>query len=86
MIVLVAISGAASAAGFLLLWTIVFPAWFGKFAFAIGTLTGRALVLPGAVSSLRRFRLEMNVLMTVKTGAWNDFRFWMHQFPLPRTR
>jgi hypothetical protein len=23
---------------------------------------------------------------TLKTGSGNDFRFWMHQFPLPRTR
>ena len=70
-VVLVAVSGAAIAIGFLLLWTKVSPAWLSQVAFAVGTLTGGALVLPGALASVRRFRLDMNVLMTVAVaGAW----------------
>ncbi|MFN0066485.1 MAG: heavy metal translocating P-type ATPase [Limisphaerales bacterium] len=70
-VVLVAVSGAAIAIGFLLLWTKMSPGWLSQVAFAIGTLTGGALVLPGALASVRRFRLDMNVLMTVAVaGAW----------------
>ncbi len=64
-------SGVAIAVGFLLLWTKVSPDWLSQVAFALGTLTGGSLVLPGALASVRRFRLDMNVLMTVAVaGAW----------------
>ena len=39
--------------------------------FAVGTLTGGSLVFPHALASLRKLRLDMNVLMTVAVaGAW----------------
>lgn len=68
---LVGVSGAAIAAGFLAQWTLPGTPLLATLLFAAGTLTGGALVLPHALESIRKLRLDMNVLMTVAVaGAW----------------
>ena len=68
---LVGVSGAAIGAGFLFQWTLPGTPWLATLLFAVGTLTGGALVFPHALKSLRKLRLDMNVLMTVAVaGAW----------------
>ncbi|MES2707858.1 MAG: heavy metal translocating P-type ATPase [Verrucomicrobiota bacterium] len=68
---LVAVSEAAIAVGFILKWMMPAPVWPALACFAIGTLAGGWLVFPQAFRSLRRGRLDMNVLMTVAViGAW----------------
>ena len=68
---LVGVSGAAIGAGFLCQWTLPGSPWLATLLFAAGTLTGGSLVFPHAVESLRKLRLDMNVLMTVAVaGAW----------------
>ena len=45
--------------------------WLATGLFAAATVAGGVLILPHALDSLRRLRLDMNVLMTVAvTGAW----------------
>lgn len=68
---LVGVSGATIAAGFLAQWTLPGTPLLATLLFAAGTLTGGALVFPHALGSLRKLRLDMNVLMTVAVaGAW----------------
>lgn len=68
---LVGLSGATIAAGFLAQWTLPGTPLLATLLFAAGTLTGGALVFPHALESLRKLRLDMNVLMTVAVaGAW----------------
>ena len=68
---LVSVSGAAIGAGFLFQWTRAGLPWLATLLFAAGTLTGGSLVFSHAVESLRKLRLDMNVLMTVAVaGAW----------------
>ena len=68
---LVGISGVAIGAGFLAQWTLSGTPWLATALFAIATLTGGSLVFPHALESMRRLRLDMNVLMTVAVaGAW----------------
>ena len=68
---LVGVSGATIAAGFLAQWTLPGTPLLATLLFAAGTLTGGALVFPHALESLRKLRLDMNVLMTVAVaGAW----------------
>ena len=68
---LVGVSGTAIGAGFLFQWTMPGTPWLATLLFAVGTLTGGALVFPHALESLRKLRLDMNVLMTVAVaGAW----------------
>ncbi len=67
----VGISGVAIGAGFLAQWTSPGISWLATALFAIATLTGGSLVFPHALESMRRLRLDMNVLMTVAVaGAW----------------
>ena len=64
-------SGASIAAGFFAQWIVPGSQWLAILLFAAGTLLAGALVFPHALESIRRFRLDMNVLMTVAvTGAW----------------
>ena len=52
-------------------WTEAGPAWLAIAVFAAATLSGGALVFPAALGSMRKLRLDINVLMTVAvTGAW----------------
>ena len=52
-------------------WAGVGPPGLRLLMFGAATLAGAVLVLPGALASLRRLRLDMNVLMTVAVaGAW----------------
>jgi Cd2+/Zn2+-exporting ATPase len=68
---LVGVSGAAIGAGFLFQLTLPGVPWLATLLFAVGTLTGGSLVFPHALESLRKLRLDMNVLMTVAVaGAW----------------
>lgn len=68
---LVGLSGATIAAGFLAQWSLPGTPLLATLLFAAGTLTGGALVFPHALESLRKLRLDMNVLMTVAVaGAW----------------
>jgi Cd2+/Zn2+-exporting ATPase len=68
---LVGVSGATIAAGFLAQWSLPGTPLLATLLFAAGTLTGGALVFPHALESLRKLRLDMNVLMTVAVaGAW----------------
>jgi Cd2+/Zn2+-exporting ATPase len=68
---LVGVSGAAIGAGFLFKWTLPGLPWLATLLFGVGTLTGGSLVFPHALESLRKLRLDMNVLMTVAVaGAW----------------
>ncbi|RYD36496.1 MAG: cadmium-translocating P-type ATPase [Verrucomicrobiaceae bacterium] len=65
------LSGAAIALGFLARWSAPGLPWLATVLFAAGTVSGGALVVPHALGSLRRLRLDMNVLMTVAVaGAW----------------
>jgi Zn2+/Cd2+-exporting ATPase len=68
---LVITSGALLTCGLLLQWFNLGPAWLAIACFAGSTLTGGLLVFPAAFAALKKFRLDMNVLMTVAvTGAW----------------
>ncbi len=67
---LIAASGLLTGLGLVLRWSEA-PAWLPTAAFAVATLAGGALVFPAAWRSLRKWRLDMNVLMTVAVaGAW----------------
>jgi Cd2+/Zn2+-exporting ATPase len=68
---LVIASGILTGIGLILHWTHAGPDWLTIAAFAAATLAGGALVFPAALGALRKFRLDMNVLMTVAVaGAW----------------
>jgi Cd2+/Zn2+-exporting ATPase len=70
-VVLLSVSAAAIGAGFLFKWMLPDSIGLANALFAVATLTAGALVLPHALVSLRRLRLDMNVLMTVAVaGAW----------------
>jgi Cd2+/Zn2+-exporting ATPase len=68
---LVGVSGTAIVAGFLAQWGVPTMPWLSTALFAAATLAGGLLVFPHALGSLRKLRLDMNVLMTVAVvGAW----------------
>lgn len=68
---LVGLSGVGIAAGFLARGSLPDVPWLATGLFAAATVAGGVLILPHALDSLRRLRLDMNVLMTVAvTGAW----------------
>jgi Cd2+/Zn2+-exporting ATPase len=70
-VTLVAIAGSAIGAGFILNWLVSGSPALSLACFVLATAAGGILVLPHALSSLRRMRLDMNVLMTVAVaGAW----------------
>ncbi|MGB6220065.1 heavy metal translocating P-type ATPase [Haloferula sp.] len=67
---LIAAAGVLTGLGLVLKWTGV-PELWQMIAFAIATLSGGALVFPAAWKALLKFKLDMNVLMTVAViGAW----------------
>ncbi len=67
---LIAASGLLTGLGLVLHWT-KGPAALATTAFALATLAGGMLVFPAAWRSLRKRRLDMNVLMAVAvSGAW----------------
>lgn len=68
---LVLISGLALSVGFLAKWFLPAHSWIATALFGMATIAGGILIFPHAFSSLRRLRLDMNVLMTVAVlGAW----------------
>ena len=68
---LVIASGILTGIGLILHWTHAGPDWLTIAAFAAATLAGGALVFPAALGALKKFRLDINVLMTVAViGAW----------------
>lgn len=68
---LVGLSGVGVAAGFVAQWSVPNLPWLATLLFAAATFTGSVLVLPHALESIRKLRLDMNVLMTVAVGgAW----------------
>lgn len=68
---LVGASGASLTAAFLARWTLPAVSWLATLLFALATIAGGFLVLPHALTSLRRLRLDMNILMVVAvSGAW----------------
>jgi Cd2+/Zn2+-exporting ATPase len=69
--VLVASSGAVLGIGIILEAFHIGPRSLPIVCFAISTIAGAALVFPHALSSIRRLRLDMNVLMSAAVaGAW----------------
>ena len=67
---LIVIAGALTGLGLILKWTGT-PELWQMIAFAVATLSGGALVFPAAWKALLKFKLDMNVLMTVAViGAW----------------
>lgn len=68
---LVAIAGLLTGTGLLLSWRLGEDASLSTMAYALASLAGGVLVFPPALKSLRRVRLDMNVLMMVAVaGAW----------------
>ena len=68
---LVAASGVLTGVGLLLHWFHFGPEWLATAAFAAATIAGGLLVFPAAWGALKKFRLDINVLMAVAvTGAW----------------
>lgn len=68
---LVTISGVLTTIGLVLGWMKIGPDWLGMGAFAVATLAGGLLVFPAAWKALLKWKLDMNVLMTVAVvGAW----------------
>ncbi len=68
---LVALSGVSLGAGFLAGWWGGGPEWLPTALFALATVAGAVLIVPHALVSLRRLRMDMNLLMTVAVlGAW----------------
>jgi len=68
---LVILSGTLIAAGMIADWLFDPPAWLTLVIYAVATLAGGLLIVPLAVRSLFRLRLDINVLMTVAVaGAW----------------
>lgn len=76
-LVLVAASGLCTGLGLLISWSIR-DAATANVAFAVAILAGGSLILPKTVRALRRFSLDMNVLMTVAVigalaiGEWSE--------------
>ena len=60
---LVGLSGVGIAAGFLAHWTLPDVPWLATLLFTAATITGSVLILPHALESIFKFRLDMNVLM-----------------------
>jgi Cd2+/Zn2+-exporting ATPase len=68
---LVALSGVMTGVGLVISWLMHEDAWPSVVAYALATLAGGLLVAPPAWKSIKRFRLDINVLMVVAvTGAW----------------
>ncbi len=68
---LVIASGLLTGIGLVLHWLHLGPEWLATAAFAVATLAGGLLVFPAAWGALKKFRLDINVLMSVAvTGAW----------------
>lgn len=68
---LVAASGALTGIGLVLHWLQLGPEWLATTAFAGATIAGGLLVFPAAWGALKKWRLDINVLMAVAvTGAW----------------
>ncbi len=66
----IALAGLATGCGLLLRW-LHSPAWLVTAVFALATVTGFVLVLPGAWRAVRSLRLDMYLLMTAAVlGAW----------------
>ena len=69
--VLVAAAGILTGIGLVLGWMDMGPGWLQTAAFAVATLAGGLLVFPAAWKALLKWKLDMNVLMTVAVaGAW----------------
>ena len=69
--ILVVASGVLTGIGLLLHWLHLGPEWLATVAFAAATLAGGLLVFPAAWGVLKKFKLDINVLMAVAvTGAW----------------
>lgn len=68
---LVVASGVLTGIGLLFHWLQLGPEWVATAAFAAATLAGGLLVYPAAWGALKKFKLDINVLMAVAvTGAW----------------
>ena len=68
---LVTASGVLTGIGLVLHWLGFGPVWLSTAAFAAATLAGGLLVFPAAWGALKKFRLDINVLMVVAViGAW----------------
>ena len=68
---LVAASGLLTGIGLLFHWLMAGGEWAATAAFAAATVAGGLLVFPAAWGALRKWRLDINVLMAVAvTGAW----------------
>ena len=68
---LVVTSGLLTGIGLLLHWLHLGPEWLATVAFAAATVAGGLLVFPAAWGALKKFKLDINVLMAVAvTGAW----------------
>jgi Zn2+/Cd2+-exporting ATPase len=68
---LVIASGALLTCGIILQWLKLGPSGLHTLCFALATIAGASLVFPAAWVSLKKLRLDMNVLMTVAVaGAW----------------
>ncbi len=68
---LVAAAGILTGIGLVMHWLHLGPEWLAIAAYAAATLTGGLLVYPAAWGALKKFRLDINVLMAVAvTGAW----------------
>jgi Cd2+/Zn2+-exporting ATPase len=68
---LVAAAGLLTGIGLVLGWMDMGPGWLQTAAFAVATLAGGVLVFPAAWKALLKWKLDMNVLMTVAVaGAW----------------
>jgi Cd2+/Zn2+-exporting ATPase len=74
----VAMSGALTGAGLVVEWTKVAPAAVSIGVFMCAIIAGGWFILPKTISALRRFALDMNVLMTVAVlgaagiGQWSE--------------
>ena len=69
--VLVAAAGILTGIGLVLGWMEMGLGWLQTAAFAAATLAGGLLVFPAAWKALLKWKLDMNVLMTVAVaGAW----------------
>jgi len=77
-LILVVASGMLTGGGLVAQWTQARPAGLSTAVFAAAVITGGWLVLPKAIRALRRFALDMNVLMTVAVigaaaiGEWSE--------------
>lgn len=68
---LVAASGILTGIGLLINWFFPKEGYFSIPSFAAATIAGGLLVFPAAWGALKKFRLDINVLMAVAvTGAW----------------